>query len=117
MKELQRVQDWLELYPAPVTICDAHGVIVAMNYASQKNFARRGGGALIGTSLFDCHPPAANKKIQYMLQNQKAETYIVERKGKKRLVHQAPWYKEGKFAGLMETIIDLSDDIEIRRKD
>ena len=51
-----------------------------------------------------------------MLHSQKAETYIVERKGRKRLIHQAPWYKNKEFAGLMETIIDLADDIEERKR-
>lgn len=116
MDKAEELHDWMELYPSSVTICDVHGVIVAMNSASRKHFARQGGGDLIGTSLFDCHPESANNKIKQMMQTQKAETYIVERKGRKRLVHQAPWYKQGKFAGLMETIIDLTDDVETRKR-
>ena len=93
------MDDWLEMYPASVTVCDTHGVIVAMNSASRKNFASQGGGTLIGTSLFDCHQEPANVKIREMLQTRQAETYIVERKGRKRLIHQAPWYKNKEFAG------------------
>ena len=104
--------DWLELYPSAVTVCDIHGVITAMNSAARKNFSSRGGGDLIGTSLFDCHPEPANSKIRKMLHGQQAQTYIVEKKGRKRLIHQSPWYKQGKFAGLMETIIDLAGDIQ-----
>jgi len=104
--------DWSELYPSSVTVCDVHGVIVAMNSASRKNFSSYGSGSLIGTSLFDCHPEAANIKIRKMLHSHLAETYIVEKKGRKRLVHQAPWYKQGEFAGLVETIIDLVGNIQ-----
>ena len=104
--------DWLELYPSAVTVCDVHGVIVAMNSVSRKNFSNRGGGALIGTSLFDCHPESANILIRKMLRNQQAQTYIVEKKGLKRLIHHAPWYKQGELAGLVETIIDLIGDIK-----
>lgn len=106
------VDDWLELYPSAVTVCDIHGVITAMNSAARKNFSSRGGGELIGTSLFDCHQEPSNSKIRKMLRSQQAQTYIVEKKGRKRLVHQSPWYKEGEFAGLMETIIDLAGDIQ-----
>jgi len=108
--------DWLELYPSAVTVCDVHGVIVAMNSASRKNFSSRGGGALIGTSLFDCHPETANSIIRKMLHSQQAQTYIVENKGKKRLIHQAPWYNHGEFAGLVETSIDLTGDIHERKR-
>ena len=108
--------DWSQLYPSAITVCDVHGVIVAMNSASRKNFSKYGGGDLIGTSLFDCHPEAANIKIRKMLHSQQAETYIVENKGKKRLIHQAPWYNHGEFAGLVETSIDLAGDIHERKR-
>lgn len=112
----EKMPDWFEMYPSPVTVCDEQGVIVAMNNASRRNFARQGGGDLIGSSLFDCHPESANSKIRNMLQSRQAETYIVERKGRKRLIHQAPWYKNEEFAGLMETIIDLAGDVEERKR-
>ena len=108
--------NWQELYPSSITVCDVHGVIVAMNSASRKNFSSRGGGALIGTSLFDCHPETANNIIRKMLHSQQPQTYIVEKKGRKRLVHQAPWYKHGDFAGLVETTIDLAGDIQVRKR-
>ena len=108
--------DWLELYPSAVTVCDVHAVIVAMNSASRKNFSSRGGGALVGTSLFDCHSEPSNIKIRKMLQSQEAQTYIVEKKGSKRLIHQAPWYNQGAFAGLVETIIDLAGDIQEHKR-
>ena len=108
--------DWLELHPSAITVCDVHGVIIAMNSASRENFSSRGGRDLIGNSLFDCHPEPANIKIRKMLHSQKAETYIVEKKGRKRLIHQSPWYKQGEFAGLMETIIDLAGDIQEHKR-
>ena len=108
--------DWLELYPSPITVCDVQGIIVAMNSASRDNFSSRGGWDLIGTSLFDCHPESANIKIRNMLHSQQAETYIIERRGRKRLIHQAPWYEQGEFSGLVETIIELTGEIEERKR-
>ena len=39
--------NWQELYPSSITVCDIHGVIVAMNSVSRKIFSSRGGEALI----------------------------------------------------------------------
>ena len=40
---------------AAVVICDLDHTIVYMNDAAVKNYAKRGGAALLGTSLMDCH--------------------------------------------------------------
>jgi len=110
------MHEWVEEFPSPITVCDVHGIIVAMNSASRLNFAQQGGEALIGTSLFDCHPADSNKIIRKMLQKEFAQTYITENKGKKRLVNQSPWYKDGILAGLVETIVDIPGDVEVRKR-
>ncbi len=110
------LHDWVDEFPSPVTVCDVDGKIIAMNNASCSIFSKQGGIDLIGKSLFDCHSDASGRIIRKMLLNESAQTYITENKGKKRLVHQAPWYEKGKFAGLVETIIDLSVDIEVRKR-
>ncbi len=107
---------YFEQYPSSITVCDTEGIIVAMNGASRDNFSRKGGGRLIGTSLYDCHPEPANIKILEMMHHEEAQTYITENKGRKRLIHQAPWYNNGVLAGLMETIIDISGEIEVRKR-
>lgn len=112
----QKVHKWFEEYPSPITVCDTDGIIVAMNQASRLNFEKRGGGALVGTSLFDCHPETANQKIRKMLQKETPHTYILENKGRRRLVHQSPWYNDGKLAGLVETIVDISTEIEVQKR-
>ena len=45
----------LEQDRASVVICDLNHTIVYMNLAAQKNYAKYGGGALVGKSLLDCH--------------------------------------------------------------
>jgi len=110
-------QDWIDCIPGPITVCNAEGIIVAMNRASRLNFKNKGGASLIGKSLYDCHPGSARDRIRIMLRDETTQTYIVESKGKKRLVHQSPWYKNKKIAGLVETIIDLSGEIEVRKRD
>jgi len=108
--------DWLESYPHCVTICDRSGIIIAMNRASADNFKKYGGSKLIGSSLFDCHPESACTIIQDLLARQKGNSYIVEKKGRKRLISQEPWYRDGIFSGLVETILNMPQDILTKQR-
>lgn len=47
-----------------VVICDLNHIIVYMNPAAIANYSKRGGAALLGKSLFDCHMDATNEKIK-----------------------------------------------------
>lgn len=48
---------------APVVICDLSHTIVYMNPAAVKNYEKRGGEALLGQSIFDCHNEKACEMI------------------------------------------------------
>jgi len=48
-----------------------------------------------------------------MLAHPRTNTYITEKKGVRRLVHQEPWYDQGQFAGYVEFIINIGDDIPV----
>ena len=109
--------DWHKDYPAAVTVCDREGIIVAMNRCSVELFAKRGGAALIGTSLFSCHPESANKIIRRQLQTQEANVYITRRKNGSRLIQQVPWYRDGIFGGLVETVIPIPDNTPVKERD
>lgn len=106
---------WFDHLPQAITICDTKGKIVAMNDASAALFHKSGGKALIGASLFDCHPQSANAIISDLLQTQRTNSYITEKKDKRLLVHQAPWYNDKEFAGLIETITVLSGEIVVKK--
>jgi len=108
--------DWVENYPAAVSVCNTQGIIIAMNRLAMDNFSKQGGAALIGTSLFACHPEPANGIIRKLLQEQTVNTYFTEKNGVRKLVHQAPWYHEGRFAGLAETIIALPDQVPTKQR-
>ncbi len=108
--------DWAEDYPAAITVCDRQGTIIAMNRAAGENFRRHGGTDLIGSSLFACHSPASGKAIARMLDRQEGATYITDNGRRRRLVQQVPWYQHGRFAGLVETIIDLPAELPVRRR-
>ena len=38
-----------------VIVCDTEGIIIYMNEAAIRNYAKDGGAALIGKNLMDCH--------------------------------------------------------------
>lgn len=54
----------LEQDRSAVVLCDLNHTIIYMNPAAVKRYAKRGGMALVGKSLLDCHPPQANAMIE-----------------------------------------------------
>lgn len=49
---------------ASVVICDLNHTMVYLNPAAVKNYGNRGGAALLGRSLLDCHNSDSNEKIK-----------------------------------------------------
>lgn len=49
---------------APVVLCDLDHIILYMNPAAIRNYAKRGGEKLIGQSLLDCHNPHSQELIK-----------------------------------------------------
>jgi len=102
---------WLDLIPGAVTICNKRGVVLEMNEAAQRNFAKDGGRALIGSNLLDCHPEPARSKLHQLLETGATNVYTVEKDGVKKLVHQAAWYRDGEIGGLIEISLPLPRDV------
>ncbi len=93
--------------PAAVTVCDKEGILVDMNAAAEALFAKDGGRALIGKNLFDCHNPESQEIIRTLMRDRKNNVYSIEKHGKKRLIYQAPWYRDGECAGLVEISFEI----------
>jgi PAS domain-containing protein len=108
--------DWVEDYPVAVSVCDTQGTIIAMNRLAMDLFDKYGGKRLIGTSLFACHPEPANDIIRRLLQEQTANTYYTEKNGVRKLIHQAPWFHQGHYGGLTETVIVLPTRMETKQR-
>jgi hypothetical protein len=41
------------------------------------------------------------------MDTQKANVYTVERKGKRKLIYQTPWYQGKKYGGFVELILEI----------
>ncbi|MBM3286186.1 MAG: hypothetical protein FJY88_02385 [Candidatus Eisenbacteria bacterium] len=93
---------WAAEFPAAITVCDRDGIIVAMNEGSVATFEADGGRGLVGRNLLDCHPERARSKLRALLAAGGTNTYTIERGKVRKLIHQAPWYRGGEVAGLVE---------------
>ena len=109
--------EWIEAFPAAVTVCDARGTILEMNARSKATFAAEGGERLIGTNVLDCHPEPALTKLREMLAGAKTNVYTIEKGGAKKLIYQAPWFKDGHPAGFVELSFEIPDDLPNFKRD
>jgi transcriptional regulator with PAS, ATPase and Fis domain len=102
---------WLEEFPAAITVTGADGTILEMNARSRETFAKDGGGALVGRSVFDCHPEPARSKTRRLYEDRAPNHYTIRKDGRKKIVHQVPWYRDGVFAGIVELTFPIPDDL------
>lgn len=102
---------WVHEFPGAVTVCDADGMILAMNAKSAKTFQESGGAALIGSNLFDCHPEPNRTKLKQLLERRERNTYTIEKNGIKKLIYQSPWYVNGEYRGFVELSLEIPFEI------
>jgi transcriptional regulator with PAS, ATPase and Fis domain len=107
MGEEMSEHSWVTEFPSAITVCDADGIILEMNDQAAKGFAKDGGRALIGKNLLDCHPEPARTKTKRLLETRQKNLYTIEKSGVKKLIYQSPWYRGGKFRGLVELSLEI----------
>jgi transcriptional regulator with PAS, ATPase and Fis domain len=105
------MHEWIKELPLAITVCDRDGIIIEMNDKAAITFADHGGKELIGTSVYDCHQPRSIEMIKEMLATGVPHSYTIEKAGQKKLIHQQPWFKDGKIAGVVEFSIILPQDM------
>lgn len=102
---------WIKSFPGAITVCDTEGIILEMNDASLEAFRDDGGQQLLGTNMLDCHPMQAREKLEQMMAAQQANVYTIEKHGKKKLIYQTPWYRDGEYAGFMEITLVIPEEM------
>jgi transcriptional regulator with PAS, ATPase and Fis domain len=107
------MKDWnlIDETPFYVVVCDIRGTILAMNDKAVDVFASDGGKKLIGSNLIDCHSEKSQNMLHEMMLTERKNLYTVEKKGKKKLIIQTPWYENGQLGGLMEIGIEIDGEI------
>jgi transcriptional regulator with PAS, ATPase and Fis domain len=105
------LRPWIEGLQAAITVTGADGTILEMNARSKETFAADGGGALVGRSVFDCHPEPARQKTEALYRRREPNHYTIRKNGQRKIIHQMPWFKGGVFAGFVELSIPIPDDL------
>jgi len=103
--------EWDKEYPGAVTVCDTEGRILEMNQRSREVFAADGGDRLIGTNVLDCHPEPSRSKLRGMMADKRTNVYTIQKNGRKKLIFQAPWYRDGSYAGFVELSLEIPRDL------
>ena len=98
---------WVQEFAAAITVTDREGKIVEMNAKAAKTFEKDGGARLIGSNVLDCHPEPAKAKLRDIMENRTTNVYTIEKAGIKKLIHQAPWYQDGEYAGVVELSVEI----------
>ena len=104
---MKQAFDYFENVAFSATVCDMEGTIVYQNALSLKRK-----GDVRGKSVCGCHKEHSNEIIRRMLKSGESYTYEIIIHGSHRLIQQTPWYAEpnGPMSGLVELIIDLTDE-------
>ncbi len=108
--------EWLDGVEAAVTVTAADGTILAMNRRARQVFSADGGGALIGSSVFDCHPEPSRSQTEAMFATRTANHYTVGGAGERTVVHQIPWFEGDTFRGFVEIAVPVGDDVPHRHR-
>ncbi|HPS79702.1 MAG TPA: PAS domain-containing protein [Thermoanaerobaculaceae bacterium] len=103
--------DWVEELPAAVTVTDRNGRIIAMNRCSAATFAADGGLNLLGSDVFSCHPEPSRSKLRELYASAAPNHYTISKAGKKKVIHQIPWFADGELGGFVEISIPIPEDL------
>lgn len=102
---------WTDEFPAAITVCDRNGIIIDMNEKSARSFEADGGRALVGRSLLNCHPEPSRSQVADMLARPRVNAYTIEKRGVRKLIYQAPWFRDGVAQGLVELSLEIPADM------
>jgi transcriptional regulator with PAS, ATPase and Fis domain len=94
-----------------ITVTNADGTITEMNPVSIATFAADGGSALVGSDVLACHPEPARAKLAAMYKTHEPNHYTIQKKGKKKIIHQIPLSNKGVFQGYVEISVPIPDHL------
>ncbi len=102
---------WINGLKVSMMVCDREGQILFLNATAAEQYAKDGGPALVGKNLRDCHRPESNEKIARFIAEGTPNHYTITKHGRKRVIHQMPWFEDGRCAGLVEFAMDVPDEL------
>ena len=99
--------EWIEKLDGNVIVSDAEGTIVYLNETALRNYEKDGGAALIGKNLMDCHNEDSRRKIREIMTTHQKNVYTIEKRGRKKIIYQAPWMDGAEFKGIIELSLEI----------
>ena len=99
--------EWIEKLDGNVIVSDAAGKIIYMNEKAISAYEKDGGKNLIGKDLLACHSESSRKKIMEIMTSGRKNIYTIEKKGKKKIIYQSPWFVNGSFRGIIEFSLEI----------
>lgn len=103
--------EFIEKLDGNVIVCDENATVIYMNERAIANYAKDGGAAIIGQNLMDCHGEASRQKIREIMETHQKNVYTIEKRGKKKIIYQAPWMEGETFKGIVEFSLEIPFDM------
>lgn len=110
-------QDWWKTFPGSIVVTDEKGIITEMNDFSIESYRKDGGAQLIGKNIMDCHPEPSLSKVKELFAESSMNAYMITKNGKQKMIYQAPYFRNGSFAGMVELSLPLPDDLQHFNRD
>lgn len=106
--------DYLEKVGFAATVCDKNGIVLYQNQCAIDR-----DGVALGKNLYNCHNKKSQETIRRMIETGESNTYEVVRNGKRRLLHQTPWFEKNssEVAGLIEISVNLPNEYPVFNRD
>ncbi len=102
---------WINGLQVSMMVCNHEGKILFLNSTAAQQYAKDGRPPLVGKNLRDCHKPESSAKIARFIADGTPNHYTITKHGRKRLIHQMPWFENGRCAGLVEFARDIPDEL------
>jgi transcriptional regulator with PAS, ATPase and Fis domain len=106
------MENWMDSFGASITVADRDLVVVYMNDRAAATFEKSGGKNLIGKKLADCHQEHSMAITRLIMETGEPHSYTIEKAGVRKLIHPAPWEKDGRTAGLVEISFEIPWEME-----
>ena len=101
---MEMTEDFFRSTGCAVTVCDTECNIVYQNDRSLDV-----NGDMRGRCMLGCHNDRSRGIISRILEEGMTNSYTISKKGQRKLIHQTPWYRDGRIAGIIELSIVIPD--------
>ncbi|MBP3253373.1 MAG: PAS domain-containing protein [Bacteroidales bacterium] len=107
------MEQWANgLEQVAITVTDDKGIFIDMNTHSKRVNLKDVNKTVVGKDIKHCHNERSNQIIQKIIETKTPNVYTISKNGQKKLIYQAPWFKEdGSFGGLTELSLVIPEQM------